>query len=130
MESGHRLEMMTILDLTEIDEEKHGMARELAMKLSLVRHENVLNFLRPMRIEPTHVDNGLMVFVTEAPDHRLSWNEFCKLPFDLEQTVSIFRMLTAGVKAMHDSDLIFRDLHPSRIHLADGIVKWNSVGMP
>ena len=68
--------------------------------------------------------------MTESPDHRLSWKSFCKLPFDLEQIVSIFRMLTAGVKAMHDHNIIFRDLHPTRIHLQNGVVKWNMIGMP
>ena len=26
--------------------------------------------------------------------------------------------------------MIFRDLHPTRIHAANGIVKWNLIGMP
>ena len=39
-------------------------------------------------------------------------------------------MLTAGVEAMHASGLVFRDLHPTRIHLCEGIAKWNLIGMP
>ena len=39
-------------------------------------------------------------------------------------------MLTAGVVHMHDKGLIFRDLHPTRVHLERGTVKWNLVGMP
>jgi serine/threonine protein kinase len=71
-----------------------------------------------------------MIFVTEAPDHRLTWKSFCKLPYDLEQIVSIFRQLTAGLKAIHEKGIIFRDLHPTRIHLNNGVIKWNLVGMP
>lgn len=26
--------------------------------------------------------------------------------------------------------MIFRDLHPTRIHLTDGVIKWNLIGMP
>ena len=31
---------------------------------------------------------------------------------------------------MHSKDIIFRDFHPTRIHMSDGIIKWNLVGMP
>ena len=44
--------------------------------------------------------------------------------------LSIFRMLTAGVEHIHSNDIIFRDLHPTRIHCDDGIGKWNLIGMP
>ena len=42
----------------------------------------------------------------------------------------MFRMMVAGVKHMHDCDFIARDLHPTRIHLEDGQIKWNLIGMP
>ena len=31
---------------------------------------------------------------------------------------------------MHEKQVIFRDLHPTRIHLVDGVIKWNLIGMP
>lgn len=31
---------------------------------------------------------------------------------------------------MHNSDVTFRDLHATRIHLSDGVAKWNLIGMP
>ena len=31
---------------------------------------------------------------------------------------------------MHEKNLCFRDLHPTRIHLVDGVLKWNLIGMP
>ena len=39
-------------------------------------------------------------------------------------------MMTAGVVNMHKNGLIFRDLHPTRIHLSNGVIKWNLIGMP
>ena len=71
-----------------------------------------------------------MILETEAPDHRLSWKLFGKQAFDLEQQVSILRMLTAGLAHFHQAGLISRDLHPTRIHLQDGVAKWNLIGMP
>ena len=71
-----------------------------------------------------------MIFKTEAPDHRILWKTMSKHEFDLEQMLSIFRQLTVGVEYMHSKDIIFRDFHPTRIHMLDGILKWNLVGMP
>ena len=72
-ESGHQLVMMTILDLETVFQAKHQAARDLATKLQMIRHKNLLNFIRPMRVESTHVKDGVMIFETEAPDHRLNW---------------------------------------------------------
>ena len=90
----------------------------------------MLNILRPVKSINTHVLDGLLIIESEAPDHLLSWKTFSKLDFDLEQMLSIFRMLTAGVEHIHSNDIIFRDLHPTRIHCDDGIGKWNLIGMP
>ena len=92
--SGHSLEMITILDLQAIYESKHHLARRIADQFYSLRHENLLNLLRPMSYGDSHVSGGLMVFETEAPDHRCSWKTFCKLDFDLESLFSMFRMLT------------------------------------
>ena len=98
--------------------------------MSNINHENLLNILRPVYTTNTHVPDGLLMIESEAPDHRLCWKNFCKLNFDLEQLLSIYRMLTAGVEHIHSKGIIFRDLHPTRIHCIDGVIKWNLVGMP
>ena len=38
--------------------------------------------------------------------------------------------MALGVEHMHANGLIFRDLHPTRIHMDNGIIKWNLAGMP
>ena len=48
----------------------------------------------------------------------------------LDQTLSIFRQLCNGINHIHESGMIFRDVHPTRIHLNSGIVKFNMIGMP
>ena len=98
--------------------------------MSTLHHENLLNILRPVQSINTHVPDGMLIIKSEAPDHRLRWKNFCKLDFDIEQSLSLFRMLTAGVEYIHSRGIIIRDLHPTRIHCTDGIVKWNLVGMP
>lgn len=74
--------------------------------------------------------NGFLQISTEAPDHISSWKSFCKHPFDLFQTVSIIRQLCLGISLIHEQGIIFRDVHPTRIHLKDGEIKLNLVGMP
>ena len=103
---------------------------KLASDLSNLHHKNLLNFTEPVKIEKSHVPEGLMIFKTEAPDHRTLWKTMSKHEFDLEQLLSIFRQLTVGVEHMHSKDIIFRDFHPTRIHMLDGIIKWNLIGMP
>ena len=44
--------------------------------------------------------------------------------------LSIFRMLTAGLEHIHENGLVLRDVHPTRVHLTDGVVKINLIGMP
>lgn len=90
-ESGKRLDMVTILDMSTVYQDKRESARYLANQYESLHHENLLNLIEPVCFESTHIPDGLMIFVTEAPDHRLSWKTFCKLTFDLEQQVSIFR---------------------------------------
>ena len=121
--------MITILDMASIYAEKHDLAKKEAMKLLKLQHPNLLN-LQEVTLEPSHIPDGLLVFKSEAPDHRQTWKTFCKNNFDLEQLLSIFRMITAGVEHMHANDYIFRDLHPTRIHMNEGVVKWNLIGMP
>lgn len=76
------------------------------------------------------MQNGFLQFVSEAPDHISSWKSFCKRPFTLEQTLSIFRQLCEALNHIHSSGLIFRDMHPTRIHIQQGTIKFNLIGMP
>lgn len=48
----------------------------------------------------------------------------------LPQILSVFRQLCLGVSHIHDHGLIFRDVHPTRLHLTGGVAKMNLVGMP
>jgi myosin-light-chain kinase len=48
----------------------------------------------------------------------------------LSQTISIFRQLCCGLNHIHEQNMIFRDVHPTRIHLKNGEIKLNLVGMP
>ena len=85
---------------------------------------------RPISLQTTNTNDSLIFFATEAPDNLSSWKNFCKQEFDLEQLLSVFRQLTLGLMSMHEHNIIFRDLHPTRINLVNGIVKWNMIGMP
>jgi serine/threonine protein kinase len=122
--------MITVIDISTVNEPKRRVVKKFANKMATLNHENLLNILRPVRSINTHVPDGLLLIESEAPDHRLSWKTFSKLNFDLEQLLSIFRMLTVGVEYIHTNNLIFRDFHPTRIHCDEGIAKWNLIGMP
>lgn len=38
--------------------------------------------------------------------------------------------MTLAVEYIHSQDMIFRDIHPTRIHLVNGEIKINLIGMP
>ena len=124
--------MITLVDISNVPEEQRLAAHELAKRMQKFSHENLLNFTAAYEFLPSPLaEEGLIKFTTQAPDHKNSWKTFSKRStFDLEQVVSIFRMMVAGVKHMHDSDFVARDLHPTRLHLEDGKIKWNLIGMP
>ena len=43
----------------------------------------------------------------------------------------MFRQLVQGIHHIHEeSGLTFRDMHPTRIHCINGIIKINLIGMP
>ena len=42
----------------------------------------------------------------------------------------MFRMLSSAIEHIHEKGIIFRDVHPTRVHIADGVVKLNLIGMP
>lgn len=45
-------------------------------------------------------------------------------------TLSIFRQITAAVAHLNSLGIIHRDVHPNRIHMLNGIVKFNVIGLP
>ena len=100
------------------------------MDLYRLNHPNLLNLTRPIRYLDSHIQNGFLEMCSECPDHISSWKSFCKRQFTLYQIVSIFRQLTEGINHMHELGQIFRDVHPTRIHMNNGIIKLNLVGMP
>ena len=85
VDSGKRLKMITICDISNFPEDQVKSAIKLASAYQKLHHENILNFIQPFRISPTIVEHGLMIFETEAPDHKLSWKTFSRHTFDLEQ---------------------------------------------
>lgn len=45
-------------------------------------------------------------------------------------TLSIFRQLTAAIAHLNSHGIIHRDVHPTRLHLYNGILKFNMIGLP
>lgn len=45
-------------------------------------------------------------------------------------TLSIFRQLASAVASLHEFDIVHRDVHPSRLHMHNGILKFNVIGLP
>ena len=124
------IELVTLIDLSTLWEAKQLAAVHYAKKICTLKHRNLLNITREMRVLDNHIPGGFVQFTTEAPDHISSWKCFCKRPMSLHETLSVFRGLLLAQIEIHDSGLIFRDFHPTRIHLYNGITKFNLVGMP
>lgn len=124
------IELITQIDLSTLWEEKQQFAGKIAEDLYRLNHPNLLNITRPIKYLDSHIKNGFLEICSECPDHISSWKSFCKRPFNLYQIVSIFRQLAAGISHMHDQGLIFRDVHPTRIHMSGDLIKLNLIGMP
>lgn len=71
-----------------------------------------------------------LVFRSESPDHISSWKQFCKTSFTLGEKLSIFRQLASVLDYLHGQGMVHRDMHPTRIHLHNGVVKFNIIGLP
>ena len=124
------VELVTLIDLSTLWEEKQRLARRMTEQLCLLKHPNLLNITREVKYLDNHMSEGFVQFCTEAPDHISSWKSFCKRPMTLAQTLSAFRQLCSGVSHIHETGNVFRDVHPTRIHFCKGVVKFNMVGMP
>lgn len=75
-------------------------------------------------------DMKTIAFKTESPDHISSWKQFCKTDMSLFHTLSIFRQLTSVVAHLNSLGIIHRDVHPTRLHLNNGLLKFNALGLP
>jgi serine/threonine protein kinase len=69
-------------------------------------------------------------FRTESPDHISSWKQFCKTQMSLFHTLSIFRQLTGAIAHLNAHGIIHRDVHPTRLHIHNGLLKFNTIGLP
>ena len=69
-------------------------------------------------------------FRTEAPDHISNWKQFCKIEMSLFNILSIFRQLACAVAHLNSKGIIHRDVHPTRLHMHNGILKFNTIGLP
>ena len=67
---------------------------------------------------------------TEAPDHISTWKQFSKSEISLFHTLSIFRQLASAVECLNENGIIHRDVHPTRLHMHNGILKFNIFGLP
>lgn len=106
------------------------LGQDIAKTLSTLNHKNLLNFKTKVKIYDGLKPQTLIQMVTECPEHISYWKCFCKKATTLEQTLSLFRQLTEGMHYIHEQGHIFRDMHPTRIHLCKGTAKINLVGMP
>jgi len=95
--------------------------------VSEINHPNLLNLCA----KPETLDGiNTICFRTDAPEHISSWKQFCKTPMSLFHTLSLFRQLTSAVAVLNNSGIIHRDVHPTRIHMKNGILKFNIIGLP
>lgn len=124
------VELVTLIDISTLWEDKQELAIQMARQIVNLNHKNLLNITQELRHLQDDSSGSLLEFASEAPDHINSWKCFCKKPFTLEQNLSIFRQLCCAVRCMHESNFVFRDVHPTRIHCNNGVIKLNMVGMP
>jgi len=91
------------------------------------KHPNLLN-LTAKAVMLTDIQT--LVFRSESPDHISSWKQFCKNEMSLFHTLSLFRQLTSGIAHLNSLGIIHRDVHPTRLHMHNSILKFNAIGLP
>jgi serine/threonine protein kinase len=95
--------------------------------MAKINHPNVLTFTEKPCFLP---EINTLVFKSEAPDHISSWKQLSKLKMSLFHTLSMSRQLISAVAHLNECGIVHRDIHPTRIHMQNGIVKFNMVGLP
>lgn len=70
------------------------------------------------------------MFELEPPDNNLSWKSYCKKKFSIEEILWCFRSLCIALNYLHSNGIVHWDVHPTWIHVAGGIPKFNFIGMP
>ena len=71
-----------------------------------------------------------IVFKTQSPDHISTWKQFCKYDFSTTEVLSIFRQLCSAIAHLHGLGIIHRDVHSTRVHYSNGLLKFNLIGLP
>jgi len=106
---------------------KQNQLNDFVEVVSGINHPNLMNFSH----KPERLDNiSTFCFRTDAPEHISSWKQFCKTEMSLFHTLSLFRQLTSAVAALNSKGIIHRDVHPTRLHMKNGILKFNIIGLP
>ena len=75
-------------------------------------------------------DINTLVFRTECPDHISTWKQFCKIEMSAFHALSLFRQLTSAIEHLNAIGIIHRDVHPTRLHMLNNVLKFNIIGLP
>lgn len=124
---AEELSMRIFVDISNLKESRHNFIRDLVSRLERVSHPNIMKITEPAKFIN---EIKTLVFKTEAPDHITTWNQFCKHDFSPEEVMSVFRQLCSAIAHLHDNGIIHRDVHPTRVHYNNGLVKLNLIGHP
>ena len=74
-------------------------------------------------------------------ESQITWKNYCKKKFTEEEIFDIVKRISGGLQALHQRNIIHRDVHPSKIQYfanqgLNGVfyptehVKFNPIGMP
>ena len=119
--------MVTFVDISNIFPQGQHFALDSFKILEQTNHPNLLNLVANVHILE---EINTLVFRTECPDHISSWKQFCKTELSAFQTLSLFRQLASAIAHLNSHGIIHRDVHPTRLHLHNGILKFNMIGLP
>ena len=154
--NDHSRMMVIAIDIQTLYKEKRGKAISLIEKISTIRNDNLMLIYNWWYIEDQ------VIFVEcEAPIYETlqesevqnkpkkkqsnepvtTWRNYCKKKFSEEEIFDVVKRISDSIKALHDKDIIHRDIHPSRIQYFanqghNGVymparhVKFNPIGMP
>lgn len=119
--------MLTFIDISDVYAKKQDVAVKHALGLEKTLHPNLLNLTEKV----LHMEKiSTLLFITESPDHISGWKQFCKTEFTTEQILNYFRQLTSAVAHLNSHGIIHRDVHPTRIHHYNGLIKFNMIALP